>query len=280
MKLLYMNAYGGNFGDLLGVEIVERLYGGRVRKCDLWQRKRSGRAGMLGLGSILHCAIDSDVVWGTGINPTWAPSRICTTLDIRAVRGPLTRAYIQNEWKIPVPEVYGDPAQLAKIVFPKFERNPIRRYGIIPHNSDIDMLRGDSVMPPTHHWRKVVEFVLESELIISSSLHGIIVAETFGVPARWLRSPKLPSTKTEAAFKYNDYYASTGRSLNDWSESISEALASGGKDLTTTIDLSPLKSAFPRNSLESSTPIYEAIDNITNRVFGQPLRTCRISTEG
>ncbi len=270
MKLLCLNAYGSNFGDLLGVEIAERLYQQKVRSCDLWHCRRSGRAGVLGLGSILHYAISGDVVWGTGINPVWQRRRECRSLDIRAVRGPLTRAHIQDRWGLPVPEIYGDPAQLARIVFPLKRWNPVRKFGAIPHHHDLGAAKGDHVMLPIRNWNAVLDFILGCELVISSSLHGIIIAEAFGIPARWWRSPQLPSTKTEDAFKYNDYYACTDRSQNDWSESVSAAIAVGGKEPVTNYDPGPLRAAFPSDKLERARPLADVIGQATGRLFGQP----------
>ena len=43
--------------------------------------------------------------------------------------------------------------------------------------------------------------------MVSSSLHGIVIAEAYGVPA------VLVASSTEPVFKYEDYYAGTGREL-------------------------------------------------------------------
>ena len=42
-------------------------------------------------------------------------------------------------------------------------------------------------------------------MIISSSLHGIILAESYGIPAIWLKDSSVDE------FKYYDWYYSTGR---------------------------------------------------------------------
>lgn len=250
MKLLYVNAYGYNFGDALGVEIAQRIVGHRIRTCDLYQKHRSRKNGVLALGSIFHRAIDNDVIWGTGVNPTWQKSNEHQSLDIRAVRGPLTRQYVQDHMGLSCPEVYGDPALLVKMLFPEQRRRPIRNYGVIPHYHDIGRFNSTEVMLPTCHWSVVLEFILGCELVISSSLHGLIVAEAFGIPARWWHSPDLPSSKTESTFKFNDYYASTNRSLDDWSETIEEALNAGGKEAIVDFDCDRLLAAFPQESLE------------------------------
>jgi len=61
--------------------------------------------------------------------------------------------------------------------------------------------------------------------IVSSSLHGIIIAETFGIPTAWLRcSDKIVGGE----FKYHDYYLGSGRKTADikyidWRTSINLA---------------------------------------------------------
>ena len=60
----------------------------------------------------------------------------------------------------------------------------------------------------------MLEALLPCELVISSSLHGLIFAEAFGIPARWLAPRDVAHLKhssyvTEGWFKYVDYYAST-----------------------------------------------------------------------
>ena len=61
---------------------------------------------------------------------------------------------------------------------------------------------------------EVVEFLLDCRLVISSALHGIIVAEAFGVPTRWAAFPPGKSWLIEKEYKYNDYYLGSGRNAS------------------------------------------------------------------
>jgi len=249
MNLYYFNPYIGNFGDELGVEIVNRLLGFKADAIDLNMRQRIGK-GVLALGSIFHYAAEEDVIWGTGINPRWQKKRPFRHLDIRAVRGPMTRDYIQKHLRHSCPEVFGDPALLTGRLFSEWTVNPVRRYGVIPHFWDIAAVRTvPNVMFPTANWRDVLSFIVGCELVISSSLHGIIVAESFGIPARWWHSKQLKSFRTEGTFKYNDYYASTNRSLNDWAPSIEQAIQMGGKEPLQWFDDAAFMASFPKIEL-------------------------------
>lgn len=48
--------------------------------------------------------------------------------------------------------------------------------------------------------------------LVTSSLHALIMADAFEVPAAWLHDiEQFKSSKTEGQLKYLDYYKSTGR---------------------------------------------------------------------
>ena len=74
---------------------------------------------------------------------------------------------------------------------------------------------------------------------ISSSLHGIVVAEAYGIPARYLRV-----TENEYIIKYQDYYLGTNRTHFQFAASVEEALLLGGEE-PGSCDLEKLYDAFP-----------------------------------
>lgn len=94
-----------NFGDALSEALTERIIGHKVRVIvDPFCNEKK----LLGIGSILNYA-DNDVIWETGVNgKTPAHAYTFTNLDVRAVRGPLTRNFLL-ERGIACPEIYGDP---------------------------------------------------------------------------------------------------------------------------------------------------------------------------
>ncbi|MDO8564122.1 MAG: polysaccharide pyruvyl transferase family protein [Nanoarchaeota archaeon] len=252
MILGYYETRFTNFGDQLSQVIIEKILNKKIKTINLAKDKNfSGK--LLSLGSIFHYSKSQDTIWGTGINPYWQKQKRfilffkpLKNLDIRAVRGPLTRKYIQDNLKIDCPEVYGDPALLIPSLFPKLKPNPKKEYGIIPHVKDIPLfINNPNLISPSEDWKKVVKAILKCKFIISSSLHGLIVAEAFGIPARWLHNNSLPSYEKEGTFKYNDYYASTNRSLNDYASTIDEALKMKGKDKIKNFNYKSLLDSFP-----------------------------------
>ena len=69
----------------------------------------------------------------------------------------------------------------------------------------------------TDDYEMFIDELVNVDKIISSSLHGIILAEAYGIPAILLR-PQVD------LFKYYDYYYSTGRFDFPIADSISEAM--------------------------------------------------------
>jgi len=230
-----------NFGDALSALIVERVLGHRVEKADIDDTNK-----LLAIGSILQFAMDGDIVWGAGINgkhPVIQDYHI-RNLDVRAVRGPLSRCFLRL-LGIEVPEIYGDPALLLPKLCPEFKKEPKSDYLVIPHISEIDLFPQDGhVVYPDEPWDVIVEKIVKSKFVIASSLHGIIVAEAFGIPTRWLRV-----TENEPKFKYHDYYLGTGRHMSQCARSVEEALKLGG-ERPIVIDLNQLMEAFPMNLFE------------------------------
>ena len=233
-----------NFGDELSRVIVERLVGASIERAD---RDDSGK--LLAIGSILQFAQNGDIVWGSGINGKHPdPSDYhFDSLDVRAVRGPLTARFLADHFGIETDISFGDPALLLPTLFPEFHPEPKRDYIVIPNINPMEMSRvthlPESILP-TEPWETIIRAITESRFVISSSLHGIVVAEAFGIPARFLRL-----TQHEPDCKYTDYYLATGREGFTPAHSIEEALELGGEP-PPDIDIYPLSESFPFDAFE------------------------------
>jgi pyruvyltransferase len=103
-----------NFGDLLGPLIAE----GVRAQLGLSHRQPVRSTRLFTVGSVIHYAVDGDVIWGSGVNGHWLSAEYHKQLDIRALRGPLSRRFLLKRGVVDVPEVYGDPALLLPIVRP------------------------------------------------------------------------------------------------------------------------------------------------------------------
>lgn len=233
-----------NFGDYLSLKIVERI----VQQPVVPYRRRptNNDKKLLALGSLLSFAEDDDVIWGTGVNGKLPnkDSYKFTRLDIRAVRGPITRTFLKDHFGIVCPEIYGDPALLMPYLFPEYQRkkNPKYPYIIIPHYSEKYLFpksQYPNVVYPTDPWEEVLGAILNSRFVIASSMHGIVVAEAYGIPARMLRV-----TENEPLLKYCDYFYGTNRFDFTYATSVEEALQMGG-ERPIQCDLKKLFEAFP-----------------------------------
>ena len=181
-----------------------------------------GRRKLLSIGSVLHFARNGDVIWGAGRNGKIPDERHSVSrLDVRMVRGPKTRDFLMGR-AIEVPELYGDPGLLVPTVFAdKVDGWQVGKgeISIVPNLNDPrpDAPAGRIVNPRGPIW-SVLRRIAESEMVVSSSLHGLFLAEAFGVPARLLRS------RAEPEFKYLDYAQGTGRDNIPAHDSVHAAL--------------------------------------------------------
>lgn len=198
MKLYWYNRVR-NLGDQLAPVIVEHFTGMPVQFAD-----RGAPGKLLAVGSILNAVGQNDVIWGAGaiIKKT---VQLPAGVKVLAVRGPLTAELIG--WQ---GQVFGDPA----ILLPLFYKPSVQKKyktGLLPHYIDqphAHPRKGHHFIDITGPWQQVVNEILECEEIITSSLHGIIIAEAYGIPVKWV---KYSNKIVGGEFKFNDYFLGSGR---------------------------------------------------------------------
>lgn len=228
-----------NFGDLLGPLIVTEI----LRRRGLSPDEAPLSRRLLSVGSVLHSAKAGDVVWGTGINGKVRNVRYRDwSLDVRAVRGPLTAQRLRRAGH-EVPSVYGDPGSLMGLLW---KREDFRRADlevpviVVPNFNDFaDETTDAELLNPRSPLTHCLAAIASAELVVASSLHAIIVAEAFGVPAQRFKS------RSEPDFKYEDYYQATGRTTHTCAATADEAIALGAASGTPRLDVTPLLEAFP-----------------------------------
>ncbi|WP_406657768.1 polysaccharide pyruvyl transferase family protein [Methanolobus sp. ZRKC2] len=201
-----------NWGDALNPFLVEYISGKKPLKSDCFFPSLKINPTYSVIGSILEKASNKEklIIWGSGfLYETGQLNK--EPLKIAAVRGPLTRNIILNQG-IECPEIYGDPALLLpRYYFPK--RTKKYKLGVIPHhidqdNSLIDNFRSNKdvliidILGDIHEF---VDDICSCENVASSSLHGLIAADSYGVPSVWI---KLSDKILGDGFKFRDYYLS------------------------------------------------------------------------
>jgi pyruvyltransferase len=203
---------------------------------------------LFAVGSLLKFASKGDRVWGTGFIDQ--QDSVTPGVIIYAVRGPLTRQKLMAQG-VDCPEVYGDPGLLLPAIYPA--KKTVRRgIGIIPHYVDLDRVRKEVRQPGVRiidiraGIDKVLQQALSCEVILSSSLHGCILADAYGIPHRWV---EIGDKVVGSGFKFRDYYASTNRdpAAVDWRRSIDiDTAVKMALDMPPPeIDLGSLVKSFP-----------------------------------
>ncbi len=223
LKLYYwrLSSTEENLGDYLSKIVVTHF----SPKSQIKNNKKSKARTLYAIGSILGFRCQNAVVWGSGILdavPPYIQRLILSKLDIRAVRGPKTRAVLLKLGK-KCPEIYGDPAVLLPRIYSPVYTEKKHKVSLVfnysnkdfslPENTDINIID-----ITTTNYREFISEIVQSSLVISSSLHGIILAEAYGVPAILLLK------HGQSTFKFEDWYNSTGRNAVIIAHSISEAL--------------------------------------------------------
>lgn len=175
---------------------------------------RNGRAHVWGAG------LDEAVSPGRPGEPWSAPPD--TELHVHAARGPMTAAAFRRQG-IPAPETFGDPVYLLDRIFPLGELEITHELGVIVHLSELapepgapepgapesgaeaaprlrpelaryrippafaDRVRilDTTVAPSLEAFRRRLAEIAACRAILSTSLHGLVIAETYGRPSAW-----------------------------------------------------------------------------------------------
>lgn len=216
-NLIYYNIR--NWGDLINPVLASK-FTKNLRLIDIDMRNRylnddDIQVEFMMIGSILQHASSKTIVWGAGLISDSTLLRE-EPLDIISVRGPLTRQVLLNQG-IKCPDVYGDPALLLPFFFKNKYKKKFK-LGIVPHNDHEKypipehLVRDNEIkiISLRNSFEVVLESILSCESIVSSSLHGLIVAEAYGIPTRRISFGK---ELRGGDFKFKDHYLSIGSSL-------------------------------------------------------------------
>jgi len=191
MRLFWWNAHP-NLGDTLSWMILGG-YGFEVR----WAPP--DQAEWVSIGSVLGW-FDGfrGTVFGSGRSGGNAPPPDLTHADVRALRGTLTQQLVKGGERA----VLGDPALLiTDFISPE----PQGGTAVVPHWQDQDRMRNlypdAEFVDVTGPVADALTAIGTAERVISSSLHGIVLADAFGLPRMW---DYFDGTQSQG-FKFRDY---------------------------------------------------------------------------
>lgn len=212
-KVKYENSEFENFGDILVPYLLDKITDEKYRRVEPNNSKFLKilkKRHYFIIGSVLRSATTHTVVWGAGIIEK---KSVVKNAKFLLTRGPFTRLrLLELGYKVPLR--FGDPALLLRLFVKKreIEKGLI---GVIPHYVDfeevskeydgIDSFKLINVL--TNNPENVIREISKCEYIISSSLHGIIVAHALNIPAIWM---KVSNRLYGDDIKFNDYFHSVG----------------------------------------------------------------------
>ena len=249
-----------NFGDTIGPWLVAKLTGRPVVN-SRWATTDAGS--LYTVGSVFgHLDRAGHEVWGTGLIGPLGQAKLermqaAPPAKIHAVRGALTRRELTEKLGWDVPEVYGDPALLLPdYLSPSPTAASSGKIALVPHykhKPEFAKLKGKGryTVNVANGLEQVVDEIANARAVLSTSLHGIVIAQAYGVPWVWVR---LEDNQLGGdAFKFEDFFTVLAR------EEVAEAHLStaslDGLDLealagratlpTSRFDAEKLRRAFP-----------------------------------
>lgn len=195
MKFFWFR-HGNNYGDILTPFICQKL----DKPC-VWAKRQFAEAIMV--GSIANQSRPGVKVCGSGF--IRRNDVVCKTADYIWLRGPISRNMVIKAGGV-APEIYGDAALLLPEMIKASPK--IHDIGYVPHHVDYHAIKsGFRVNLVKGGVEHITKEITKCRKVISSSLHGIIVAHAYGIPAAWV---KLSNKLTGDDMKFYDHYESVG----------------------------------------------------------------------
>lgn len=203
-----------NFGDTLNSELIKLITGNAPTIVNNSFKNPEKEPIYMAIGSVLGWVTEETEVWGTGfISDSNFITSIPKPKKIHAIRGKLTREILIKNG-IKCPKIYGDPA----LLMPRFYKPKMdKKYdlSIIPHHVDRELIpilkkqfKRVHFIDITGDIYQFIDEICASERIISSALHGLIIADAYGIPNIWI---KLSDKVLGKGFKFRDYFSSVKR---------------------------------------------------------------------
>ncbi|MFJ4219640.1 hypothetical protein [Curtobacterium luteum] len=226
-----------NHGDELSQLVLREALGRPVRWTPL------GKEDVVAIGSAMIPYLTrggNGLIWGTGLHTPDVP--VDTAARIRgkvlAIRGPLARNALGLDESTPI----GDPGLIVRGLRRGLPRARRRGTVLVTHftshmtrsqRSAIATLRaaGARILPATLPPAVMLEELGSAEHVMSSGMHGVILAHALRTPAT-LVSLRDPDGE-RASFKYHDYHQSVGLSANvtGWGSLVDRAGRRAAHDL-------------------------------------------------
>lgn len=205
-----------NWGDKLNPYIISALSEKHVYHSDRVVLGRDESVHMV-IGSMLAHARSNCEVWGCG----FIDAREKVTVRPRAIhalRGPLSRMQLDTQG-LKSPRITGDPAILMPLFYyPKIVQDD--KIGLVLHFRERGVVNLPKLMQDhrirmidiTGGIEEVIDAIASCRRVFSTSLHGLIAANAYGVPSTWISASDI---LLGDGFKFRDYLSSVGSAQQD-----------------------------------------------------------------
>lgn len=206
-----------NFGDLIGPRLISHYTGRPVHNA---YGSPNSAPPLVTVGSIIDVVRRPVVrVWGTGLmnppTPRRAKEMAATRWSISAVRGHLTRLNLQERLGWEVPRVVGDPGLLFPDLFDPSSKVSGGTVAVVPHYSHKRLISeqiversGCKFVDVEQGPQDVASEIAGAKAVVSTSLHGLIFAQAYGVPWIWLKISDRHLAGQD--FKFEDFFSTLG----------------------------------------------------------------------
>ncbi len=237
-----------NLGDALSAVVVAAIAGLPVRRAAFDDASER----MVAVGTIGHAQKNGVLhFWGTGMDATLNPVDRSirqyirpqnTEFVVHGVRGRKTAQVLRGQG-IKVPDVFGDPVWFLPRIMPMNHVKKTHELGVILHISELaamdpeagvkEALKRYNIPPSlagsirlinTYTAPKVdafaakVEEIVSCKRIISTSLHGMVIAETYGIPCGWFGTYEggrllldVDDPENRIDHRIRDFYSGVGK---------------------------------------------------------------------
>lgn len=199
-KIVYSHyARVNNFGDQFNKDLI-KYFNAELIYVHSYKKSEMALTGSI-LGSYLRDF--SGYILGAGFilqrynreNNNW---------KVKIIRGPLSA----KQCGVTCDVVYGDPGILASNIY-KQKVSKSYKLGILPHSRDVDLVKKLAfnndilIIHPRRKPSEVAKDIKKCQYIASSSLHGLIFADSFRIPNIHI---KFSDNVIGGLHKFKDYY--------------------------------------------------------------------------
>lgn len=208
--IIYYWDYEQNWGDSINEFIFNSILEKKVYSFNKIFNIKNQEI-ITGIGSVLNSKLTNYSIWGSGFLSE-KHTLIHSPNEVLALRGKLTEKKINGLFGKSTDQ-FGDPGLLFKEFY-----NPIfpkeYKLGIIPHFKELDEkviqdIKSKygfeiNIISPTIDVFKFADEVSKCESILSSSLHGLVLAESYGIPTSRI---SISNKLIGGDYKFEDYYS-------------------------------------------------------------------------